>query len=326
MRVSPSLGRLVPTAGILLVAACGGSDEGPVGPDPEPAAGPALAAEPPFTPGTANSLHWSPPEAPAESRWEYLVQRAAAPDFGEILDRSGWIPDTTHTFTDLAHGLDHHFRVRARSADGALTAWSVSVSSVQDGRPPAVAVDIPDTAQTSLLFDIDIAAGDPVSGLAGLVLWVRIDGGDLVEHGSVPVGEYAFQADRGGRHEFHVAATDRAGNRRGPGGPPLAVTRVPEPIIIHDVRGEAYDITNAVLKHGIHQDAWEHGLGRDIIQPVIDPVMIGPGHPRYPSDDNLTEVCAVTFDGDHRAYPLGDIANREVVNDTPAGVPLAACY
>lgn len=326
MRVVPALKRLVLPVGLILIAGGCGSGDGPVDPETAPLAGPVLAAEPEFTPGTTNSLSWTAPAGKTVDGWEYLVQRATDAAFGAIADQSDWIPRTEHTFADLGHGVPHHFRVMARSAEGIETAWSAPASSIQDALPPTVTVTVPDTTQTSLLFDIVLAADDPVSGLAGLELWVRIDDGDLVAHGPVPVGEYAFLTDRGGRHEFHVAATDRAGNRHEPGGPPLAATAVPEPIIIHDVRGEAYDITNAVLKHGIHQDAWEHGLGRDIIRPVIDPVMIGPGHARYPSDDALTEVCAVTFDGDHRAYPLGDIANREVVNDTAAGVPIAACY
>ena len=54
--------------------------------------------------------------------------------------------------------------------------------------------------------------------------------------------------------------------------------------------------------------------------------MIGPGHVAYPSDDNLEEVCGVSYHGDSRAYKIGDLNSKEVANDTVGGVPIAVCY
>lgn len=311
-------------AGLVTAVACSDSDDGPTGPDPGPTAGPVLETEPAFTPGTSNTITWSVPSA--KSSWEYLAQRAATADFVEVADLSDWIPGTTFVFEDLTHGQTHHFRVRARDGGGAVTPWSAVESSTQDAEPPAVSMAAEDSSQTSLLFDLELDADDPTSGLASLELWVAIDGGDPFLYGSVESGEVEFQTDRGGRHDFHLAAVDVAGNRLEPSSTPLATTIVPEPIIITDRKGEDFDITNAVLRHGIHQNAWEHGIGRDTIRPVIDPVMIGPGHVNYPDDDRVFEVCAVVFEDDVRAYKIEDMNSREVVDDTVNGVPIAVCY
>ena len=145
-------------------------------------------------------------------------------------------------------------------------------------------------------------------------------------HGPVETGTFAFLAEGQGRYEFFLGATDVAGNQVQPTDTALAVYEAPEPIILVDRRGEAFDVTNAVLRHGIHLMFWGHGIGRHTIRPVIDPVMIGPGHRDYPPDTNFEQVCAVSFEGDNRAYRLSDLNDKEVANDTVAGVPIAVSY
>jgi hypothetical protein len=311
-------------AALFAVGACSDSDPGPAGPDPEPSVGPVLQAEPAYTSGTTNTIAWAIPGG--KSSWEFLAQRSATADFADVAEASEWITGNEHVFTDLAHGQTHHFRVRARDEDGSLTPWSEIQSSTQDAEPPTAAITNPDSSQTSLLFKIEVDADDPVSGLAVLELWMAVDGADPVLYATVEPGEVLVQTDRGGRHDFHLEAVDEAGNRKDRPAEPEATTIVPEPIIITDRKGEDFDITNAVLRHGIHQDAWEHGIGRETIRPVIDPLMIGPGHFSYPDDDKVFEVCAVSFGGEERAYRINDMNSREVVDDTVVGTPIAVCY
>lgn len=89
----------------------------------------------------------------------------------------------------------------------------------------------------------------------------------------------------------------QAGNRSAMPPAPQAVTLVPEPIITTDLTGEDFDITNAVLRHNIHEAFWANGLGRDTIRLVIGPRMIGPGETGYPDDQNTAEVIGVNVDG-----------------------------
>ena len=310
---------------LLGVAACGNQDSDPTTPPPQPASAPELTSLPEFTPGTSVTLAWSVPAREKEA-WQYLVQRSVDGAFETVAEESEWI-DATHTvFEDLAHGDRHHFRVRARDAQGILTDWSVTRSSTQDAAGPVVAIAIPDTHRTSLLFDLVLSAEDDMSGLGDLELWYRVDDGELVNHGPVEPGALPFLASGGGRHDLYLRAVDIAGNRIEPEGAPLAVYEAPEPIIIVDRQGEAFDITNAVLRHGIHELYWDHGIGRNTIRPYIDPIMIGPNHFAYPSDDNLEEVCGLPVPEDPRAYKLNDLSSREVANDVVNGVPIAVSY
>ena len=121
-------------------------------------------------------------------------------------------------------------------------------------------------------------------------------------------------------------AVDVAGNAQDPDAAPVSQTIVPEPIIIVDLQGEEFDITNAVLRYGIAEAYWGFGLGRNAILPINNPRFVGPGEPGYLSDTSLADVMGVEFGGDARGYQVGDLNDREVVNDVVQGVHLAATY
>lgn len=67
-------------------------------------------------------------------------------------------------------------------------------------------------------------------------------------------------------------------------------------------------------------------LGRDTIRPVNDPQFLDPGDPGYPNQDNLADIMALARDDEAHAYKIGDISNREVVNDVLGGAHLAVTY
>ena len=106
----------------------------------------------------------------------------------------------------------------------------------------------------------------------------------------------------------------------------LAACGVPEPNIIFDRQDEAWEITHAVLHYGMSEHAWEFGLGRWTIQPLVDPMMSCPGDPDYPHPDNLSVVFGVHLADEARAYKLGDLNDREVVDDSIGGIPFAVTY
>ncbi len=157
-------------------------------------------------------------------------------------------------------------------------------------------------------------------------MFFRKNGDEFQSYGLVLPGVVSFQTDEGGPHEFIVQATDRVGNIQEMAALAQATTEVPEPIILVDSGGYAWDITNAVLKHGIHLQWWDFGLGRFTIRPAIEPYMMGPNDAGWLAPDNIADVVAVNIGGDQRAYKIGDLAGREVVDDVVNGVPLAATY
>lgn len=312
---------------VFLLAGCNGDDA--VVPDPViPSAGPApiLDAEPPFSPGQSNTLAWSVPAGEKSGELVFLVQQSHDPLFADEVAESGWISESSYEFTGLEHGLTHHFRVRGRNRQGAETEWSESQTSTQDAVPPTATLTDLKTEQTSLLFTFVLSATDEVSGVGEIELWFALAEDEPVLHGTFPPGEVSFQATQGGTHEFTAIAVDIAGNRQDMNAAVARVTEVPEPIILVDRDGYEWDVTAAVLEHRMALTYWEFGLGRNTIRPIIDPLMIGPGAVGYPDDDNTTEILGVAYEDDVRAYKIGDMANREVVDDVVNGIPIAVCY
>lgn len=202
----------------------------------------------------------------------------------------------------------------------------VEQAPVQDLVPPAALVAPLAEFQTSLTFQIDGLAADEDSGIADIQLLFRSPAGIWAEVGVFDDFPMTFTAATGGEHAFKAVATDLAGNVQDPDLAVVRTTIVPEPIIITDLTGEDFDITNAVLRYNIALNGWAHGLGRDRIPPIINPVFIHPGEPGYPHPENLADIIAVDFGGEQRAYAIGDLVGREVVDDTVAGVHLAATY
>jgi len=331
-----STGRTVQAArvilSVLLIAGAGCRADDPVtaaGPAGSLETAPQIALEPTYSPGTANTVHWTylPPNGtPPNARFEFQVQQAVDDEFRVHRVESPWIPASSYEFSDLIHRLRYRYRVRARMAAGAVSEFSVTTTSIQDSSSPRAEVSPLEPNQTSLRFEIAVAAQDEGSGIQHVELWVAAPD-------SVPrlvsledPGTISFNAAGPGQHGFYAVAVDRAGNRQTTPTEVQAVTDVPTPIIITDIQGEDFDITHAVLRYGMHEVFWDHGLGRFSILPIIDPTMVGPEDPRYPDENNLADVMGVSIDGDARAYKVGHMSSREAVNDVVAGVHLAATY
>ncbi len=312
----------------LLVSGCESTDT--VVPDDPPSAGsaPVLDIEPEFSQGEANTVSWTLPddEGKTTRELEFLVQRSGDPQFADEVVESDWVSGSSYEFTGLENGQTNHFRVRGRNLQGAETDWSSSQSSTQDAAAPVATLTDMKTEQTSLLFWFQLAATDELSGLAEIELWFGLEGAEKTLYGTFPPGEVTFQATQGGTHEFIALATDAVGNRQDMDTAVTEATIVPEPIIIIDRNAEEFDITAAVLEFRMAVQYWEFGLGRFTIRPVIDPLMIGPGHRDYPDDVNVTEILGVAYGDDVRAYKIGDMMDKEVVDDVVNGTPIAVCY
>ena len=194
-----------------------------------------------------------------------------------------------------------------------------------DTELPVVSVGPLSEEQTSFRFDVPVSASDTGgSGLAGYDLWVANAWGDTALVGSFTDTMVAFHADTSGSHTFWAVASDSAGNRSAAS--EVAGTTVPDRIVIIDVMEEHYDITHAVLQYHLASWGWGHGMGRRAFAPINFPALNYPGDPGYPDPTRTFDTMGVSYGPAARAYPIGDIVAREVVNDTMSGVHFAATY
>ena len=326
--LTPPAVLLAPLLLFLLVSGCNTDD--PAVPVDPPSAGsaPILGLEPEFTQGLSNTISWTLDDdgIKAARELEYLVQRSGDPQFADEVVESGWISESSFEFTGLEHGLTNHFRVRGRTLQGTETEWSSSQSSTQDAVAPVAELTDMKTEQTSLLFWFQLSAADEISGVAEIEVWLGLEGAEPALFGSFPPGEVTFQATQSGIHEFTAIAVDAVGNRQDMGAATVVVTTVPEPIIIIDRDNWEFDITAAVLEYRMAVQYWEFGLGRFTIRPVVDPLMIGPGHRDYPDSTNTSEILGVAYGDDVRAYKIGDMFDKEVVDDVVNGTPIAVSF
>ncbi len=90
--------------------------------------------------------------------------------------------------------------------------------------------------------------------------------------------------------------------------PPRLILDVPDPNSIYDpVRG------GETLPEGFRQL-----LSRDAIAPVYDPAFVTAAGVDWPED---SLVIGVDLEGEARAYPVGFLNRREIVNDNHRGIP-----
>jgi len=194
-----------------------------------------------------------------------------------------------------------------------------------DTELPVVSVGPFADEQTSFRFDIPVNASDTGgSGLAGYDLWAANAWGDTTLVGTFSDTLVAFHADTSGSHTFWAVAADSAGNFSEVSA--VTGTLVPDRIVIIDMMGEHYDITNAVRRYNLADWGWGHGMGRGAFVPISFPRLTYPGDPGYPLPTRTFDTIGVTFGPNARAYPIGEIVSREVVNDTLSGVHLTAVY
>ncbi len=207
-----------------------------------------------------------------------------------------------------------------------VTPQSLDETQPLDITPPTATLIPLEEEQTSLQFLVAYEAEDDQSGVAGVEILVQTPDQVWTSLGIFTESPVTFIADGMGPHAFKCSAIDSAGNQQEFPDLAQAETLVPEPIILVDNRGEAFDITNAVLRYHLTAEAWEHGIGRYTIVPVIDPVWVVRGDFAYPDDNNLADVIAITDLVEFHAYRVGDINNREVINDYMGGAHVAVTY
>ena len=173
---------------------------------------PTLGPEPVHSPGTTNTLTWS--DESVGGAVAYKIQSASDADFTLILETSNWLTALEQTFTGLVHEQEAWYRVKAINIAFLQSAWSDSVSSIQDAEMPISAVAPVTIGLPGMPFDVSNSATDMLSGIAGINLYYAFNGGSAILFAS-SLGDttVSFNSPNGtGTYDFTSRATDVAGN------------------------------------------------------------------------------------------------------------------
>ena len=98
------------------------------------------------------------------------------------------------------------------------------------------------------------------------------------------------------------------------------------PKVFDDEHSEWFDMTGSPLT----LETINHGIGRDTIASIDDPVFVSPDDPRLAlkwrqivrEDVNRLRVIGFAHGGEARAYPIALLNHHELVNDTVGGKPV----
>ena len=97
-------------------------------------------------------------------------------------------------------------------------------------------------------------------------------------------------------------------------------------ITITDLKGERWDITQAVERYGFDPGEFLFGLGASQLPPLVLPPVVLPSDSGYPEPDADFTVVGMVASGSARAYALADLLDIEVSNDTLAGAAIAVVH
>lgn len=91
-----------------------------------------------------------------------------------------------------------------------------------------------------------------------------------------------------------------------------------------DATTEASDVPEATIEATeMPECRWSQLLGRDDIRPIYSPEFVSADQAPH-SDDEL--VMGVVIAGAAKAYPVGLLNSREMVNDELAGIPILVTF
>jgi hypothetical protein len=87
--------------------------------------------------------------------------------------------------------------------------------------------------------------------------------------------------------------------------------------------GQATPLPATTEATDVPEYSWSQLLPRDGIQPIYDPEFVPADEAGY-ADDEL--VMGVAIGGEAKAYPVGLLNRREMVNDELAGIPILVTW
>ena len=107
---------------------------------------------------------------------------------------------------------------------------------------------------------------------------------------------------------------------------PAEVVQKEGKIFIRDNTGKEWDVTHAVNVYGFNPGSFQFGLGPFAIRPILDPQMLDPRDPNYPSNSADFTVIGTTLMGDTRAYPLNVLTRHEIADEKFGDIHVAVAY
>lgn len=95
-----------------------------------------------------------------------------------------------------------------------------------------------------------------------------------------------------------------------------------ERVVIVDLDGRSWDVTQAVVRYGFDPDGFLFGLGASKFVPFEFPAMAAPADSGYPDPGDDFIVIGVAG-ADARAYRVDDLVDVEVADDAIGATPIA---
>ena len=96
---------------------------------------------------------------------------------------------------------------------------------------------------------------------------------------------------------------------------PSAIDEQDGRVLIRDVTGKRWDVTEARNQYGILPGEFQHGLGPEAIPPILISHMLLPGEPGFPDPRADFLVIGVLLNGFTRAYPIQVLGWHEVATE-----------
>ena len=115
-------------------------------------------------------------------------------------------------------------------------------------------------------------------------------------------------------------------NSNAPEAPAAPVKTIDNRVIIVDITGKEWDVTDAQKKYGMNAEDFQYGIGSFAITPILDPQMRDPGDPGYPDASGDFLVIGVTLNGFTRAYGLDSLRCHEIALEEFGDEHVAVAY
>jgi hypothetical protein len=97
-------------------------------------------------------------------------------------------------------------------------------------------------------------------------------------------------------------------------------------VFIVDRTGKKWEVSHAEKEYGLKPSQYQFGLGPFGIRPILNPKMLSPGDPGYPSNEASTLIMATRLNDEARAYPISRMSRNEVAIEDFAGLKVAVAY
>jgi len=250
---------------------------------------------------------------------EYLVQLSTTVDWSLIAWESGWVAQSSYTFSGLMPDTTYYARAKARNSAGVETAFAalgVLRTKAVDSLPPAtiIAFSAPNfgagpvyissrTAISLSASDDAAVAGDQQGEVVAIYYSVNAD--------TFSVYSGSFSIVGSGRYSIAYYSVDRFGNIEAPRFSSAAVDNIPP---VTEIRVYGSSTTDAQGNLMVSSDTW---IGFTAADPDMDGILSGLKSVMVSEDGGPYSVYQSTFamgEGFHRLkyYAVDNVDNAEV--------------